>query len=122
MNHTAKNLIRVAGVVVGIGAAVWAMRDRLLPSPEVHDEAPPRFREAPSSPVPSQATAEPSSPGAGDVTEIKGIGPVTAGKLASAGVTDVAAVAASTASDLATAAGVSETVAGRWIAAAKTIS
>jgi len=121
MNHTAKNLIRVAGVVVGIGAAVWAMRDRLLPSPEVHDEPPPRFREAPS-PVPSQAHAEPSSRGAVAVTEIKGIGPVTADKLASAGVTDVAAVATSTTSDLAAAAGVSETVAGRWIAAAKTIS
>lgn len=121
MNHTAKNLIRVAGVVVGIGAAVWAMRDRLLPSPEVHDEPPPRFREAPP-PVPSRTSAESSSPKVADVTEIKGIGPVTADKLASAGVTDVAALAASTAQHLATATGVSETVAGRWIAAAKTIS
>jgi predicted flap endonuclease-1-like 5' DNA nuclease len=117
MNNTAKNLIRVAGVVAGIGAAVWAMRDRLLPAPEVHNEPPPRFRESPS-PAPKAASAK----GTGDVTDIKGIGPVTADKLASAGIADIATIAASTPDDLSTAAGVSETVAGRWIAAAKTIT
>ena len=51
MSKAAKNIVRVAGVVVGLGAAAWALRDRLLPSPVVPDEEPPAFRETAPDPV-----------------------------------------------------------------------
>lgn len=113
MNNTMKNAIRLAGVVVGLGAAVWALRDRLLPAPELNDDPAPRFREAePAAPVLADDA---------DLTRIKGIGPVTAGKLATAGVEGITALAAMSAVDVAEAAGTSEAAAARWIESAKTL-
>ena len=108
-----KNAIRLAGVVVGLGAAVWALRDRLLPTPELTDEPAPRFREA--------EPAVPAGVDDADLTRIKGIGPVTAGKLATAGVEGVKALAAMSAADVADATGTSEANAARWIESAKTL-
>jgi predicted flap endonuclease-1-like 5' DNA nuclease len=99
MNQTVKNLIRLGGVIAGIGAAIWAMSDRLLPSPEIHDEPPPLFR------VPRQPD---------DLTEIKGIGPVKAGKLNDAGIETFADLAAMRAADLATVTESSTATATRW--------
>jgi len=99
MNQTVKNLIRIGGVLAGIGAAIWAMSDRLLPSPEIHDEPPPLFR------IPPQPD---------DLTEIRGIGPVTASKLNDAGITTFADIAATPTDELATAAKTSATTATRW--------
>lgn len=113
MNNTMKNAIRLAGVVVGLGAAVWALRDRLLPTPELTDEPAPRFREA-------EATATVDADDA-DLTRIKGIGPVTAGKLATAGIEGITALAATSAVDVAEVAGTSEANAARWIESAKTL-
>lgn len=101
MNNTAKNLIRAVGVVAGLGAAVWALRDRLLPAPEVHSEPPPRFRAGMSTPD--------------DLTEIKGIGPVTAAKLAEHGISKFDDLAAMAPDDVATAAGTSSAAAAAWI-------
>ncbi len=114
MNHTAKNLIRIAGVVAGLGAAVWAMRDRLLPTPEVPEGPPPRFREAPR---PAAAAPEPD-----DLTIIKGIGPVTARKLADAGIATFRALADADATTVAGAAGTSEAACKAWIDAAKSLT
>lgn len=119
MNNTAKNLIRVAGVVVGLGAAVWALRDRLLPAPEIHDEPPPRFREA-GSDATASPTSSTSSPD--DLTAITGVGPVNADKLAAAGITTVAGVAASDPGKLSESIGISETVATKWIDSAKNLT
>ena len=110
MNNTAKNLIRISGVIVGLGAAAWALRDRLLPSPDIHDEEPPRFRDV------SQAATKDT------LTDIKGVGPVTADKLNNAGVTTIAEVAQMGAEDLGSAVGVSAAAAGKWIESAKTLS
>lgn len=99
MNQTLKNLIRFGGALVGLGAAIWAMSDRLLPSPEVHDEPPPLFR------TPTQPD---------DLTQIKGIGPVKAGKLNEAGIDTFADLAAMPTDDLATVAETSVTTATRW--------
>ena len=113
MNNTMKNVIRLAGVVVGLGAAVWAVRDRLLPAPELTDEPAPRFRESDAAaPVPADDA---------DLTRIKGIGPVTAGKLATAGIDGVSALAAMSAAEIAEATGTSEANAARWIESAKTL-
>ncbi|MCL1593328.1 MAG: helix-hairpin-helix domain-containing protein [Actinomycetia bacterium] len=106
MNNTAKNLIRVVGVVAGLGAAVWALRDKLLPTPEAHTEPPPRFR-----------TGIRASD---DLTEIKGIGPVTATKLAESGISTFDQLAAMTPVEVAAAAGTSEATASVWIDSAST--
>jgi large subunit ribosomal protein L21 len=108
MNHTAKNLIRVAGVVAGLGAAVWALRDRLLPSPEVHDEPAPRFRTA-------QAPAAASTD---DLTRISGIGTVKAAKLRDAGIDSFAGLASASPDEIAEAGSTSTTAAQAWIEAA----
>lgn len=110
MNNTAKNLIRISGVIVGLGAAAWALRDRLLPSPEIHDEEPPRFRKV------SQI-----APSSDDLTDIKGIGPVTAEKLTMAGVTTIAEVAGMRPEELGSTVGASVSTAEKWIASAKTL-
>jgi len=120
MNHTARNLIRITGAIVGLGAAVWALRDRLLPAPEIHDEPPPRFREA--APRPAQAPTSVRATTDSSLTDIKGVGAVTAGKLVKAGFTDVPAVAAAEPSVLADAVGTSEAVADKWITSAKSLT
>jgi predicted flap endonuclease-1-like 5' DNA nuclease len=99
MNQTLKNLIRIGGALAGLGAAIWAMSDRLLPSPEIHDEPPPLFR------VPPQPD---------DLTQIKGIGPVKAAQLNDAGVDTFAELAAMPVDMLATVVGTSVTTATRW--------
>lgn len=119
MNHTAKTFIRFAGVVIGLGAAAWALRDRLLPAPEIHDEPPPRFREV--STEDAGAVSDEGDAASDDLTEIKGIGPVTAGKLADAGVTTFSELAAADVGAVSELVGTSETAAARWIEAAGTL-
>jgi predicted flap endonuclease-1-like 5' DNA nuclease len=111
MNNTAKNLIRISGVIVGLGAAAWALRDRLLPSPEIHDEEPPRFRDVSQIPPASE-----------DLTDIKGIGPVTAEKLNKVGVTSIAEIAEMRPEDLGSSIGASVSSAEKWIESAKMLS
>jgi predicted flap endonuclease-1-like 5' DNA nuclease len=99
MNQTVKNLLRIGGVIAGIGAAIWAMSDRILPSPEIHDEPPPLFR----------TPAQPD-----DLTEINGIGPVKASNLNEAGVDTFAGLAAMPVDELANIAETSVATAARW--------
>ena len=99
MNPTLKNLIRIGGALAGLGAAIWAMSDRLLPSPEIHDEPPPLFR------IPPQPD---------DLTDIKGIGPVKAGQLNDAGIDTFADLAAMPTDELAAVAETSVPTATRW--------
>ena len=106
MNKPLRNLLRVAGIAIGVGAAVWAMRDKLLPAPNVPDEPPPRFRTGPEEPVAADGD---------DLTVIKGIGPVYASRLVQAGIITFAELAKAAAPGVATAAGVSEGIAAAWI-------
>ena len=109
MNNTAKNIIRAVGVVVSLGAAVWALRDKLLPAPEIPDGPPPKFRE-PAADAPDETPA--------DLTDVKGIGPKTKAKLVDAGFADLASLAAADAEAVAEAADTSEAMAARWIESA----
>ena len=104
MNKPFKQFLRVGGVVVGLGAAVWALRDKLLPAPEIPDGPPPRFR-----------TVPPSPNAADDLTEVKGVGPVYAQRLVDAGITTFAMLANADVAAVAGAANVSESQAASWI-------
>ena len=100
MNKPFKQFLRVGGVVVGLGAAVWALRDKLLPAPEIPDGPPPRFR-----------TVPPSPNAADDLTEVKGV----AQRLVDAGITSFAMLANADVAAVAGAANVSESQAASWI-------
>ena len=105
MNQPLKQFLRIGGVVVGLGAAVWALRDKLLPAPAMPDEPPPRFRTGGADPVVA----------ADDLTEVKGIGPVYAERLIDAGITTFAELTSADAAAVAEAAGVSESMAEGWL-------
>lgn len=104
MNQPLKQFLRVGGVAIGLGAAVWALRDRLFPAPGIPDEPPPRFRTNVASPIVAD-----------DLTEVKGIGPVYAERLVDAGITSFAELANADVAAVAGAAGVSESTAGSWL-------
>ncbi len=111
MSNATRNIIRTAGVIVGLGAAAWALRDRLLPSPVVPDEDPPAFRETAPDPVAMDDHAE--------LITLHGIGPATADRLKAAGIMNVPMLAAADAAEIAEAVGASVTTAERWIATAQ---
>ncbi len=116
MGRLAK-LARLVGAIGGIGALVWVMRDRFVsigPSPQ---PAPPNFRTHEEH---TTSTAE--APHSDDLTEVNGIGPVYAERLRAAGVTSFAAIAASTETALAEAAGIAESRVSDWRAAARQLA
>lgn len=108
-----KKLIRFAGIVAGIGAAVWLMKDRFLQIPDHGDGEISPFRAPATDGNGAQpgstrvATAPPESAevagdeDADDLTEIKGIGPVYSQRLIDFGITTFAALAAADATEVA---------------------
>jgi predicted flap endonuclease-1-like 5' DNA nuclease len=126
-----KRLLRFAAIVAGLGAAAWLVKDRLLPTPSPPVGPAPSFRSAPPEATPRPAPApEPTVPAAptaaatDDLTEIKGIGPVYAERLAGAGITTFGALAGADPAGLAATVEVREDQAASWIeqAAARTTS
>ncbi len=111
MNHTMKNVIRAIGVAAGLAAAVWALRDRMLPDPLPPDESPPKFRTG--APDHDDTNAPASDPD--DLTAVNGIGPAYASRLNEAGITTLDDLAAATAADVAEAANTTESAAAGWI-------
>ncbi|GMQ85795.1 MAG: hypothetical protein BMS9Abin07_1363 [Acidimicrobiia bacterium] len=107
MKEPIKTFLRIAGVVVGLGAAAWALRDRLLPAPAIPEGPPPRFRTSPP------AKADPD-----DLTAVKGIGPVYAERLVAAGYDTFATLVAAGADAVGDAAGVSSQTAAKWVKSA----
>ena len=97
-----KNAIRIAGVVAGLAAAAWAVRDRMLPAPEAPTDTPPKFRHG-------------SAPSEDDLTEIKGIGPAFATRLAEASIASFNDLAAQDAEAIAEAVNTTPEAAQRWI-------
>jgi predicted flap endonuclease-1-like 5' DNA nuclease len=76
-----KRLARILGVVGGVAAVVWAMRDRLISITAPREPQPPRFR------VVTPPSAPPVSGGASDdLTQVVGIGPVFSERLTAAGI------------------------------------
>lgn len=112
MNDPMKTFLRIAGVMVGLGAAAWALRHKLLPAPAIPEGPPPQFRTSPAKPSTPQA-AEPD-----DLTAVKGIGPARAQRLNAAGYESIAALIAAGSEAVGEAAGVSAETAAKWLKSA----
>ena len=98
-----KRLARVIGILGGVVALIWAMRDRFISVATSREPRPPRFREV--------GETQP-------VAIIDGIGPVYEERLNRAGIRDVAALAKAAPDRVSEAAGVSANRARDWIARA----
>ncbi|MFZ0492580.1 MAG: helix-hairpin-helix domain-containing protein [Acidimicrobiia bacterium] len=68
-----KRFLKLTGFVAGLAGALWLMRDRLISLALPREPEPPTFRVGPGEPP-------------DDLTEIKGVGGVFAGRLASIGI------------------------------------
>ena len=104
-----KRLAKIIGVVGGVAAIVWAMRDRFISVATSREPEPPTFR-----------TSEPGSKSAG-IDVIGGIGPVFAGRLKAAGIDSPKKLASASPDKVAEAAGVSGARARSWIEQARNI-
>ena len=100
-----RKIAKVVGIVGGIVAVVWAMRDRFISVATSREPQPPAFRSD------NSGHSEP-------VDVIDGIGPVFAKRLTEAGVGDVGALATASPDRVAEAAGVSAARARTWIESA----
>ncbi len=100
-----KKLARAIGILGGVAALIWAMRDRFISVAASREPQPPRFRDV--------GNTQP-------VAIINGIGPVYEERLKRAGIGDVAALADASPDLVAEAAGVSASRARGWITQAST--
>jgi predicted flap endonuclease-1-like 5' DNA nuclease len=72
-----KKLVTMVAVAAAAGAViVYLTRDQMLPTPHTSQEPPPKLRPAPPAAATEQSEAEE------DLTEVKGIGPTYAARLA----------------------------------------
>lgn len=102
-------LVRFATTVAGVLFMFWLLRDRLVHLTPRRSAFVSPLRPAPADIVPPLA----------DITEVKGIGPVFAERLASRGIVGLEGLAASDAGAVAAAAGVTEDRAAEWITEAE---
>lgn len=117
MNRVAK----IGGVITGLGAiavaALWLLKDRITgpaPAPVAPSDAP-RFRVAPPPPVQAPAAAD-------DLSAVKGIGPVFKARLATAGITTFAGLAAADPEVVAEYIGASHSQVEDWISQAAALA
>lgn len=97
-----KRFGRILAILGGIGVTIWAMRDRFISLTVPREPEPPSFRSPPSVPtVPpaspagtEQQPVDSKSAEPDDLTDVRGIGPVFAQRLADAGITTFAQLAA----------------------------
>lgn len=104
-----KRLARVVGILGGIGAVIWAMRERFISIAAPREPQPPTFRVVtePSEPP------RPSEPD--DLTEVTGIGPVFNRKLMEGGISTFSALAGASVERVTELTGVAESRARDWI-------
>jgi large subunit ribosomal protein L21 len=77
-----KKLARILGLMGGVAAVAWAMRDRFVSIAAPREPEPPTFRVV----TPPSTPPKPRSPEPDDLTEVNGIGPVFARRLMEAGI------------------------------------
>lgn len=99
-----KKLARVLGLIGGLAALAWAMRDRFISVTTSREPQPPKFR--------AVGNVQP-------LATINGIGRVYEERLSNAGIRDVAELSKASPDSVAEAAGVSAARARNWIAQAQ---
>jgi len=102
---------RVIGIVGGLGAVAWAMRDRFVTLALIREPEHPTFTLPPE--IPESAPTDPD-----DLTTVAGIGPVFARRLMEAGIATYENLAGATPARVAGIVNVTEARAGKWIEAA----
>lgn len=118
-----KRLARVLGVIGGLGAIAWAMRDRLVSVAISREPVPPAFKTSESSPTPMAAAPDRDDRlDARELTAVGGIGPVYATRLETVGISTLADLAASRPEQVAAAAEVPLARANGWIDAASDLT
>ncbi|NNK90897.1 MAG: hypothetical protein HKO87_00565 [Acidimicrobiia bacterium] len=117
-----KKLIRFLLFVGGIAIAVWYLKNELVPTPQSARGPAPHFRTPDHNGPPPVATTPPSQPTTpsepstpDDLTAVKGIGPVYAGRLRDLGIATFAALAAADPAAIADALDVSPEQVSDWI-------
>lgn len=110
-----KRLARILGVVGGVAAVVWAMRDRLISITAPREPEPPRFRVVTPPSAPPPAVSSPD-----DLTAITGIGPVFSERLAGGGILTFGDLAGAGVDRVAELAGVPASRAEDWVVQAST--
>lgn len=113
-----RRIARVVGIIGGIGAVVWAMRDRFISVALPREPTPPAFK------VPTEMATAPTSTTAdppGSITDVPGIGPVYATRLEAIGIATLGDLAGADAEDASHAAQVPVTRAQGWIQAAQAL-
>lgn len=126
-----KRLIRFAGIIAGIGAAIWLMKDRFLQIPEHGDGEIAPFRvpstDGNGAKDPAKLIAADTKPPADatggdegdDLTEINGIGPVYSRRLVALGVTTFSALAKADSAELAEHLNVTPRLVEDWVEQAR---
>ncbi|MGA7097173.1 MAG: helix-hairpin-helix domain-containing protein [Acidimicrobiia bacterium] len=104
-----KRLAKVIGFIGGIVALAWAMRDRFISVAVSREPQPPAFR--------SPAATEQTIP----LDAVEGIGPVFAGRLRAAGISDAGRLAQASPDSVAESASVSAARARTWIERARSL-
>lgn len=109
-----KRLVRFAGLAAGIVAVAYLLRDQLVRVPQ-HPTPPPHFRQT----SPNGETAAPGETTAAaladDLTDIVGIGPVYAKRLAASGISSFADLAAADVTTTAAAVNVTAERVAEWV-------
>lgn len=112
-----KRLASILGVLGGIGAILWAMRDRLVSVAIPREPQPPALK-APERPQPAPTPSRQEEATPRTLTDVSGIGPVYATRLEAAGITSLADLAGTDDEKVAEAADVTLRRAQGWIQSA----
>lgn len=119
-----KRIAQVLGVLGGLGAVAWAIRDRFVSVAISREPQPPAFRvvePAPGTDVPD-APDERIAAAETLITGVSGIGPVYATRLGAAGINSLTDLAGSDVDAVTEAAQVPASRASDWIADAQRLS
>ena len=123
-----KRVGRIIGVLGGVAALVWAMRDRFVSIASPKEPEPPSFRVVTTPPPPPTEhvshpappdTAPTETPDPDDLTAINGVGPVFERRLMETGMATFAAIAEASPDRIAEATGVPTSRAEDWIRQAR---
>ncbi|MGF1667608.1 MAG: helix-hairpin-helix domain-containing protein [Acidimicrobiia bacterium] len=106
-----KKVARLLGLLGGVAAVAWAMRDRFVSIASPREPEPPTFRVV----TPPSAPPTPRASDPDDLTEVNGIGPVFARRLMEAGISTYAELARATPGRVAEVAGIPEARVTDWI-------